>query len=61
VIADLTQEILAAKDADAEALALRMERWLYQISVALKHDDIRYLSMPEQAKRYAAAVEELQR
>jgi len=61
VIADLTQEILAAKDAEAEALALRMERWLYQISVALKHDDIRYLSMPEQAKRYAAAVEELQR
>ncbi len=61
VITDLTNQILAADKSDAEALALKMERWLYKISVALKHDDIRYLPPGQQSSEYAQAIEELLR
>ena len=40
---------------------LRMERWLYRISVALKHEDIRHQPLDEQAGEYAASIEALMR
>ena len=61
VITDLTNEILNADKDDAEAIALRMERWLYKISVALKHEDIRHLPLDQQAAEYAISVEALMR
>ncbi|WP_430459931.1 hypothetical protein ACQUQU_12020 [Thalassolituus sp. LLYu03] len=61
VITDLTNEILDAGKDDAEAISLRMERWLYKISVALKHEDIRHLPLDQQAAEYAASIEALMR
>ncbi|PIQ39457.1 MAG: hypothetical protein COW58_11535, partial [Thalassolituus sp. CG17_big_fil_post_rev_8_21_14_2_50_53_8] len=61
VITNLSNEILDASKDDAEAIALRMERWLYRISVALKHEDIRHLPLDQQAGEYAASIEALMR
>lgn len=61
VITNLTNEILDASKDDAEAISLRMERWLYRISVALKHEDIRHLPLDQQAAEYAASIEALMR
>ena len=61
VITNLSNEILDASKDDAEAIALRMERWLYRISVALKHEDIRHQPLDEQAGEYAASIEALMR
>jgi hypothetical protein len=35
-------ELNDANGDNAEAIALRIEHWLYRVSVALKHDDIRH-------------------
>lgn len=61
VITDLSNQILNAGKDDAEAIALKMERWLYKISVALKHEDIRHLPLDQQASEYAESIEELMR
>ena len=61
VITDLTNQILNSSKDDGEAIALKMERWLYKISTALKHDDIRHLPLNQQASEYAKAIEELMR
>jgi len=61
VITDLSNEILDADSEGAEAIALRMERWLYRISVALKHDDIRHEPLADQAAEYAGAIEAIMR
>lgn len=59
VMLSMSNEILEADVENVEALVLRTERWLYNISVALKHPDIRYLPMDEQSRRYAQAIEYL--
>lgn len=59
VMLSMSNEILEASPENVEALVLRTERWLYNISVALKHPDIRYLPMDEQSRRYAQAIEYL--
>ncbi|WP_419811541.1 hypothetical protein [Bacterioplanoides sp.] len=59
VITDLSNEIAEARSQEAEAIALRMERWLYRISVALQHDDIRHQTLSDQASEYAAAIKAL--
>ncbi|KZZ43164.1 MAG: hypothetical protein MK185_08275 [Saccharospirillaceae bacterium] len=61
VITDLSNEILDADSDVAEGIALRMERWLYRISVALKHDDIRHEPLADQAAEYASAIEAVMR
>ncbi|MAK92682.1 MAG: hypothetical protein CMI13_15790 [Oleibacter sp.] len=61
VITDLTNQILDAGKDDAEAISLKMERWLYRISTALKHEDIRHLPLDQQASEYAKSVEALMR
>jgi len=61
VITNLSNEIADASGDSAEAIALRMERWLYRISVALKHDDIRHQPLADQAAEYAAAIEAIMR
>lgn len=61
VITDLSNEILNASSDEAEGIALRAERWLYRISVALKHDDIRHQPLADQAAEYANAVEAVMR
>lgn len=61
VITDLSNEIADASSDSAEGIALRMERWLYRISVALKHDDIRHEPLADQAAEYAAAIEAVMR
>ena len=59
VILTMSNEILEATPENVEALVLRTERWLYNVSVALKHPDIRHLPMDEQSKRYSQAIEYL--
>lgn len=61
VITNLSNEILDADSDAAEGIALRMERWLYRISVALKHDDIRHEPLADQAAEYASAIEAMMR
>lgn len=61
VITDMTNEILDASSDNAEGIALRTERWLYRISVALKHDDIRHQPLSDQAAEYAGAIEAVMR
>lgn len=61
VITNLSNEILDADSEGAEVIALRMERWLYRISVALKHDDIRHEPLADQAGEYASAIEAIMR
>lgn len=61
VITDFANEIDNANSNNAEAIALKVERWLYQVSTALKHDDIRHRPFDEQAKTLAAEVEKVMR
>jgi hypothetical protein len=61
VITDLTNRILDADKGSAEAISLGMERWLYRISVALKHEDIRHMPLDQQAAEYSKAIEALMR
>ena len=61
VITDLTNKILDADKGSAEAISLGMERWLYRISVALKHEDIRHMPLDQQAAEYSRAIEALMR
>lgn len=61
VITDFANEINNASSDNAEAIALKVERWLYQVSTALKHDDIRHRPFDEQAKILAAEVEKVMR
>ena len=61
VITDLTNKILDADKGSAEAISLGMERWLYRISVALKHEDIRHMPLDQQAAEYSKAIEALMR
>jgi hypothetical protein len=61
VITDFSNEINDANSDNAEAIALKVERWLYRVSVALKHDDIRHRPFDEQAAVLATEVEAIMR
>lgn len=61
IITDFSNEINDANSDNAEAIALRVERWLYRVSVALKHDDIRHRPFDEQAGTLATEVEKVMR
>jgi hypothetical protein len=61
IITDFSNEINNANGDNAEAIALRVERWLYRVSVALKHDDIRHRPFDEQAATLATEVEKVMR
>ncbi len=61
VITDFSNELNDANGDNAEAIALRVERWLYRVSVALKHDDIRHRPFSEQAATLATEVEKVMR
>jgi hypothetical protein len=61
IITDFSNEINNANSDNSEAIALRVERWLYRVSVALKHDDIRHLPFNEQAATLATEVEKVMR
>lgn len=57
IITDFSNEINDANGDNAEAIALRVERWLYRISVSLKYNDIRHRPFEEQAVTLATEVE----
>ena len=61
IITDFSNEINDANSDNAEAIALRVERWLYRVSVALKHDDIRHRPFDEQAATLSTEVEKVMR
>lgn len=61
VITDFSNELNNANSDNAEAIALKVERWLYRVSVALKHDDIRHRPFDEQAAILATEVEQVMR
>ncbi|MEH6447445.1 MAG: hypothetical protein V7765_02190 [Oleispira sp.] len=61
IITDFSNELNDANGDNAEAIALRVERWLYRVSVALKHDDIRHRPFGEQAATLATEVEKVMR
>ena len=61
IITDFSNEISDANSDNAETIALRVERWLYRVSVALKHDDIRHRPFDEQAATLATEVEKVMR
>jgi len=61
IITDFSNEINDANSDNAEAIALKVERWLYRVSVALKHDDIRHRPFDEQAATLATEVEKVMR
>lgn len=61
VITDFANDINNANSDNAEAMALKVERWLYRVSVALKHDDIRHRPFDEQAATLATEVEKVMR
>jgi hypothetical protein len=61
IITNFSNELNDANGDNAEAIALRVERWLYRVSVALKHDDIRHRPFGEQAATLATEVEEIMR
>lgn len=61
IITDFSNELNEANSDNAEAIALRVERWLYRVSVALKHDDIRHRPFDEQAATLATEVEKVMR
>lgn len=61
VITDFANELNDANSDNAEAIALKVERWLYRVSVALKHDDIRHRPFDEQASVLATEVEKVMR
>lgn len=59
VITDFSNEINNANSDNAEAIALRVERWLYRVSVALNTEDIRHRPFAEQAATLATEVKKL--
>lgn len=59
IITDFANEINDANSDNAEAIALRVERWLYRVSVALKHDDIRHRPFDEQSATLSTEVEKI--
>jgi hypothetical protein len=61
IITDFSNVINDANSDNAEIIALKVERWLYRVSVALKHDDIRHHTFDEQAAILATEVEKLMR
>lgn len=61
IITEFSNEINNANSDNAEAIALKVERWLYRVSVALKHDDIRHRPFDEQAAILATEVEAVMR
>jgi hypothetical protein len=61
IITDFSNELNDADRDNAEVIALRVERWLYRISVSLKHDDIRHRPLNEQAATLASEVEKVMR
>ncbi len=61
IITDFSNELNDANSDNAEAIALKVERWLYRVSVALKHDDIRHRPFGEQAATLATEVEKVMR
>jgi hypothetical protein len=61
IITDFANELNDANKDNAEAIALKVERWLYRVSVALKHDDIRHRPFDEQAATLATEVEKVMR
>ena len=61
VITDFSNEIIDASSDNAEAIAQRVERWLYRVNVALKQEDIRHRPFSEQAAKLATEVEALMR
>lgn len=61
IITDFSNELNDANSDNAEAIALKVERWLYRVSVALKHDDIRHRPFDEQAATLATEVEMIMR
>jgi len=61
IITDFSNELNDANSDNAEAIALKVERWLYRVSVALKHDDIRHRPFDEQAATLATEVEKIMR
>lgn len=61
IITDFSNVINNANSDNAEIIALKVERWLYRVSVALKHDDIRHHTFDEQAAILATEVEKVMR
>ena len=61
IITDFSNVINDANSDNAEMIALKVERWLYRVSVALKHDDIRHYPFDEQAAILATEVEKVMR
>ena len=61
VITDFSNEIIDANSDSAENIALRVERWLYRVNVALKQEDLRHRPFDEQAAKLATEVESLMR
>jgi hypothetical protein len=61
VITDFSNEIIDASSDSAENIALRVERWLYRVNVALKQEDLRHRPFDEQAAKLATEVESLMR
>lgn len=59
VITDFSNDIKEADSDNAEAMALKVERWLYQVSTALKHKDIRHLPFNEQADLLSSEVDKV--
>jgi len=59
VILSMVNEILSVDKDNAEALVLRIERWLYNIAVALKYPDIRHLPMDEQSRQLSEEIEDV--
>ncbi|MEE3159331.1 MAG: hypothetical protein VX283_00320 [Pseudomonadota bacterium] len=57
IILAMSNEVLDADKDNAEALVLRIERWLYNIAVALTYPDIRHLPMDEQSRQLAEEIE----
>ena len=61
IITDFSNVINDANSDNSEIIALKVERWLYRVSVALKHDDIRHHTFDEQAAILATEVEKVMR
>lgn len=60
-ITAFSTEVLNAKRNEAEATALKVEQWLYQIAITLQHDDIRHLPFDQQIESYRKAIQAIQR
>ncbi len=60
-ITAFSTEVLNAKRNTAEATALKVEQWLYQLAITLQHDDIRHLPFDQQVEAYRKAIQASQR